>query len=195
MGMKFLLLGICTLFLLGCEDFVEEQENQVTRGEGNKVMREQGGKGEREEENVIASPKDEAISEITSSQAPRDDIKERKTVYADIDLEAQTITYQEKIFQLEIADTFASRRTGLMNRTSLEPGKGMLFIFEKEGVYPFWMKNTLIPLTMVWIAEDGQVVDQQDAIPCRQETCPNYVPAGEAKYVLEVNMGELEWPF
>lgn len=163
------MLGICTLFLLGCEVDIPEQQNQPP-------------------ENVI--PKQVEESPSNNQQVP-----ERKTVYADIDLEAKTIIYQGKTFTPEIVDTPETRRKGLMNRESLENNTGMLFVFEHEAVYPFWMKNTLIPLTMVWIAEDGKIIDQQDAVPCKQADCPNYVPAGKAKYVLEVNMGELEWPF
>jgi hypothetical protein len=57
-----------------------------------------------------------------------------------------TACFSGKCFSLEVARTPDERQYGLMNRESLDPDKGMLFVFEKEGVYPFWMKNTKIPL-------------------------------------------------
>ena len=82
-----------------------------------------------------------------------------------------------------------------MGRENMDSGKGMLFVFDKEGIYPFWMKNTLIPLDMIWIKEgpsagSGQVVFiAQNVQPCKSLICPSVFPQGKAKYVLEVNEG------
>ena len=66
----------------------------------------------------------------------------------------------------------------------------MLFVFEKEDVYQFWMKDTLIPLDMIWIDEGGKIVFiKENAEPCESEPCESFVPDGKAKYVLEINGG------
>lgn len=88
---------------------------------------------------------------------------------------------------VEIADSPEERMQGLMFRESLEGG--MLFIFEDSGIYPFWMKNTFIPLDILWLDDDGKIVFiQNNALPC-QELCPSYHPGVEARYVLELNAG------
>lgn len=92
-------------------------------------------------------------------------------------------------FQVEIADTILEQQKGLMFRESLDRDGGMLFVFEKEGNYPFWMKNTLIPLDMIWINQNQEVVFiEENAQPC-QEICTEINPNQNAKYVLEVNGG------
>ena len=90
----------------------------------------------------------------------------------------------------EIVDTPAAIERGLMFRTSLEPNAGMLFVFEKAGFYPFWMKNTLIPLDIIWIDDAWRIVSiAESAPPCRADPCPTYPPAGDARYVVEVPAG------
>ena len=93
-------------------------------------------------------------------------------------------------FLVQVAQTNAQREKGLMNRTQLDKDKGMLFIFSKESIYPFWMKNTLIPLDMIWISSDRKIVFiANDVQPCKTLICPQQNPATAAKYVLEVNAG------
>ena len=103
-----------------------------------------------------------------------------------------TVTIGSQQFDVEVVDTPAERQRGLMWRESLPPEQGMLFVFEREGFYPFWMKNTLIPLDVIWIAESGEIIDIHTLFPCPPETlsCPSTAPAGMARYVLEVNAGE-----
>ena len=80
-----------------------------------------------------------------------------------------------------------------MYRTELDKDKGMLFIFDKEGIYPFWMKNTLIPLDMIWIDSSNKVVFiSQNVQPCKSLICPVIIPSASAKYVLEINAGICE---
>jgi uncharacterized membrane protein (UPF0127 family) len=89
--------------------------------------------------------------------------------------------------QLEVANTPADRERGLMYRRSLPENGGMLFIFPEETDLSFWMKNTLIPLDMLFIARDGRIVGiHPDAVPL--SLAPISVGAPSA-YVLEVNGG------
>jgi uncharacterized membrane protein (UPF0127 family) len=68
---------------------------------------------------------------------------------------------------LEVARTEAQREYGLMNRTSLAPHTGMIFVFPGDGPIDFWMKDTLIPLDMVFIAADGTVRKIYHRVPVR----------------------------
>ncbi len=96
--------------------------------------------------------------------------------------------------QAEIADSKAEKTRGLMYRPSLAWESGMLFIFDEELLHSFWMKNTLIPLDMIWIDSDKNIVDiTQNALPCKeQQECESFTPLSGAKYVLEVNSGFTE---
>ena len=76
-----------------------------------------------------------------------------------------------------------------MGRESLSEEQGMFFVFEEEGKHSFWMKNTLIPLDIIWLSQDFVVVDVLTAEPCRSENCSSYSPSGSAQYVLEINAG------
>ena len=100
-----------------------------------------------------------------------------------------TVSIGEQTFYVEIADTPALQRTGLMAREYLPHNQGMLFVFDRERIYPFWMKDTYIPLDMVWISAEKKVVYIEHAIPCLKVHCPSYVPDEYAQYVLEVNKG------
>jgi uncharacterized membrane protein (UPF0127 family) len=80
------------------------------------------------------------------------------------------------------------RKKGLMFRENLDPEKGMLFIFEEEGRHGFWMKNTLIPLDIIWINGNKEVVFiNKNTQPCKEDACPIIEPTEDAKYVLEMN--------
>jgi hypothetical protein len=109
-----------------------------------------------------------------------------------------SVCLKNRCFITELAKTEAQRERGLMYVKELDKNKGMLFVFDKEGIYPFWMKNTLIPLDMIWIKEgpsagSGQVVFISENVqPCKSLICPNTIPTARAKYVLEVNAGIVE---
>lgn len=93
-------------------------------------------------------------------------------------------------FQVEIADTDAARAQGLMQRTHLDDDAGMLFIFPDEQVRAFWMKNTLIPLDILYFDGAGELVSARlGAPPCTTVRCPGYASRGPARYVLELNGG------
>jgi uncharacterized membrane protein (UPF0127 family) len=94
------------------------------------------------------------------------------------------------VVSVEVVSDEESRSRGLMYRDQLLPGTGMLFIFPEDGHYPFWMKNTLIPLDMIWIGTDGKVAHvKYDVPPCKADPCPSYPPNATARYVLEVAGG------
>ena len=94
-----------------------------------------------------------------------------------------------RTFEVEIADTVAKRQMGLMNRTEMPEGKGMLFVFEEPGMYRFWMKDTLIPLDIIWLDENYKVITQVTAPPCEADPCPKFGPEAPASFVLEVAGG------
>ncbi|HYM70118.1 MAG TPA: DUF192 domain-containing protein [bacterium] len=94
--------------------------------------------------------------------------------------------------QVEIADTEAAREVGLMCRTALAPDAGMLFVFEDITRDPFWMKDTLIPLSIAFIDNAGHIVGLLDmAVAADPENgpFPTYGPKNQYRYALEVNQG------
>ena len=105
----------------------------------------------------------------------------------------ETISINNKTIQVEIADTPELREKGLMFRESLCQDCGMLFIFENEGIYGFWMKDTLIPLDIAWINSEGEIVDITTLQQYVEGKNPDqYKPNQKALYVLEVNSGYFE---
>jgi len=105
-------------------------------------------------------------------------------------LEIQKICFEENCFDVEVADSESERAKGLMNRTNLLEYKGMLFVFDFEGIYGVWMKDTLIPLDIIWINSNKEVVFiQENAQPCK-EKCEIYKNNQKALYVLEMNAGK-----
>ena len=94
--------------------------------------------------------------------------------------------------EAEIADTPQTREQGLMFRKELVDNQGMLFIFEVEDIYSFWMKNMQIPLDIIWINGDNIIVDIKAKVPPCTDICDSLTPANKAKYVLEVSSGFCE---
>ena len=92
---------------------------------------------------------------------------------------------------IEIADDTPEQERGLMFRKSLGPNSGMLFVYDDLAYRSFWMKNTFIPLDMIFLDNDLKIIDiKKDVQPCLQEDpCPSYSSTWPAKYVLEVNAG------
>ncbi len=88
--------------------------------------------------------------------------------------------------EVEIADERTEQQRGLMERTELAEDAGMLFVFERDEPRSFWMRNTLIPLSIAYIAESGRIVDIQDMQPLDETSHPSAEPA---RYALEVNQG------
>jgi hypothetical protein len=100
------------------------------------------------------------------------------------------VCFWENCFLSEIAKTKEDFFKGLMFRQKLDEDKGMIFDFGKDGVYSFWMKNTLIPLDIIWINNENKVVFiKKNAEPCSESSCPLTKPDKKARYVLEINAG------
>lgn len=100
--------------------------------------------------------------------------------YAEVDIETRPR------LQLEVAATPQERTRGLMFREWLPWEQGMLFVFEQQGQGGFWMRNTLLPLSIAWLDLDGTIVDIQDMQP---QTDDVHVPAAPYWYALETNQG------
>lgn len=90
---------------------------------------------------------------------------------------------------VEVADTPTERSKGLMERASLEPGAGMLFAFKEPQMLQFWMKDTKIPLEILFFDAQGNFVNASTMQPCTADPCPTYSSAALAKYAVEVNPG------
>lgn len=86
----------------------------------------------------------------------------------------------------EVADTQAERSRGLMLRNSLQPNSGMLFVFEQPALHCFWMKNTLIPLSIAFLDDDGTIVTLTDMKPHDESS---NCPARPIRYALEMDQG------
>ena len=86
----------------------------------------------------------------------------------------------------EVAMTPKQHEIGLMHRTSMGPNDGMIFVSERPGQQCFWMKNTLIPLSVAFIADDGTIVNLDEMKP---ETLEPHCSAKPVRYVLEMNTG------
>jgi uncharacterized protein len=94
---------------------------------------------------------------------------------------------------LEIARSPAQREYGLMNRTQVPPHTGMIFVFDRDEPVAFWMKDTLVPLDMIFVAADGKVRRVFDDVPVVSRSLPDdEIPreAATAQYVIELHAGE-----
>ena len=97
-----------------------------------------------------------------------------------------------KSITVEVADEPREMLNGLMHRESLCENCGMIFVFLEETEQDFWMKDTLIPLDMIFIDGNNLIVDVISAEPCKKDPCEHYIPNGKAKYVVEVNHGTFD---
>jgi uncharacterized membrane protein (UPF0127 family) len=92
--------------------------------------------------------------------------------------------------RLEVAADPASRARGLMGRTKVPEGDGDgLPVSGRREPRPFWMKNTLVPLSIAFVAADGRVVSVAEMTPCKADPCPTYAPAGPYRYAVELAAG------
>ncbi len=102
------------------------------------------------------------------------------------DLPRSTLQLGKGKLSVQIASEDRERAIGLMSRTSLPASEGMLFVFPDKGVQCFWMRNTLIPLTAAFVADDGRIVNLADMQPLSDEP---HCSAQPVRYVLEANQG------
>ena len=111
------------------------------------------------------------------------------------DSELREVLVGDRELLLAIADSPGLRATGLMFVEDLGDLDGMLFYWRHEASIGFWMKNTLIPLDIVWFDRSGAFVGRASMAPCPETPCPRYVP-GEGidyRYAIEANPGDLDW--
>lgn len=143
---------------------------------------------------VVSSPSSSTLSYISSSQQTGVDSSPSINGGKEQKLPAKKLSVKtadgSASFRVQVAETFKQREVGLMFREHMGNDEGMVFLFEREEPLNFWMKNTLIPLDMVFMDKDWKVVSiQKQAQPCKADPCVLY-PSGEnAKYVLEINGG------
>jgi uncharacterized protein len=90
------------------------------------------------------------------------------------------------LIQAQVASTPEQRAIGLRHRQEMPTQEGMLFVFEQPGTQCFWMKNTLLPLTAAFVADDGTIVNLADMQPQTEES---HCSAQPVRYVLEMNQG------
>ena len=100
----------------------------------------------------------------------------------------------EVVVDVEVADSDEERAHGLMHRESLPEDAGMIFVFAEEHSGGFWMKDTLIPLSIAFADGDGRVLRILDMEPCEADPCRIYDPGVSYRSALEVNRGAFsEW--
>lgn len=120
-------------------------------------------------------------------------VKSRITVpdYASTDYPSPNATVTTKagnvvLIKLEVADTDLSRDTGLMNRTSLDPDSGMIFVWSAPVLDSFWMEDTYIPLSIAFLGPNGDVHEVQDMQPL---TTTFHTPGATYQFAIEANLG------
>ncbi|RYF66897.1 MAG: DUF192 domain-containing protein [Comamonadaceae bacterium] len=106
-----------------------------------------------------------------------------------MDLPRVKISAGMNVIDSQVAATDAQRATGLMFRKEMPQHEGMLFVFDQPSVQCFWMKNTLLPLTAAFVADDGTIVNLADMKP---QTLDSHCSTQPVRYVLEMNQGWFE---
>ena len=106
-----------------------------------------------------------------------------------LDLPRTKLSAGMYLIYTQVASTATQRATGLMFRTSMPPGEGMLFVFDTPAEQCFWMKNTLLPLTAAFVADDGTIVNLVDMKP---QSTDSHCSQKPVRYMLEMNQGWFE---
>jgi uncharacterized membrane protein (UPF0127 family) len=102
------------------------------------------------------------------------------------DLPTRQLSIGKQTLVVEVVDTEQQRATGLMNRFSLQPDHGMLFVFDRPQPLAFWMKNTYIPLSIAFVDADGVILNIEDMKPQDEST---HWSKGSALYAVEMKQG------
>ena len=105
----------------------------------------------------------------------------------DISFSSERLVLKGEAYELEIARSLQQRLHGLMYREQLDKRQGMLFIYPQSGNHRIWMKNTLIPLTVIWIDDIGTIIGIKKLFPCNADPCPSYGVSKPSRYILELN--------
>ena len=132
------------------------------------------------------------VQQLGTQQPGTEQESKTKTIWSS---DTSQVCFQDTCFQLEVADADEERKRGLMFREYLGDDAWMLFIFDDmRKRRKFRMKNTKIPLDMIWLDDKGKIVFiEKDVQPCRKDPCQNYGPDDIAsKYVVELNAGEID---
>jgi hypothetical protein len=131
-----------------------------------------------------------ALACAQRTPAPNPATTTTSTAAAPAALEPRIVLPDNYAVTVEVASDDATREEGLMYRDHLADDRGMIFLFLQPGEYPFWMKNTLIPLDMIWMDSGHRIVHIASNVqPCRADPCPNYPPNAKASFVLELAAG------
>lgn len=106
---------------------------------------------------------------------------------------AAQVCFARKCINVEVVQKEEELHRGLQFRKSLGPDSGMLFVFKESRPHAFWMKDTLLPLDMIWMDGARRIVHIEGNVPpCTADPCPTYSPRDEALYVLEINAGSAQ---
>lgn len=114
-----------------------------------------------------------------------------RVLYRFITFKSKSITFKKRKFRIMIADSILKQVLGLMHRPRLGLNEGMLFIFKNPARQGIWMLNMNFPIDCIWLNDSGKVIDIANNMqPCNGMLgCKTFVPASNAKYVLEINAG------
>lgn len=123
-----------------------------------------------------------ALAACTEDRAPRPTV--RPTSSAVFETDAGTA-----IIRVDLAETDAEHRRGLQGVTDLPAGQGMAFVFPQSTTTTFWMKDTLIPLSIAFVGANGRVIAIRDMEPCRSDPCPSFGAGGPFVLAIEANQG------
>jgi len=149
---------------------------------------------------VVAAACSATSAETTASQADAPTAETTTTVLAVptvpqqiADYDVRDVQVGDRTMLLAIADSPSLRSQGLMGVTDLGDLGGMLFFWRHDGD-SFWMKDTLIPLDIVWFNEDGTYKDRASMVPCTEDPCPTYAPDDlDFRFAIEAPTGALDW--
>lgn len=107
-------------------------------------------------------------------------------------LPQRTIEVDGQVIQVEVASTPAQQERGLMERTLVPRGTGMLFVFDRDQSLSFWMRNTRVPLDILFFDAQHTLINVAQAAPCPDavKDCPTYPSERPGRFVLELGAGE-----